>query len=102
MLACASVPPEALTESQAAVRAAEEVGAQSQPQAQYHLQLAQEQIAAAKQKMDGSRRDKQRAEALLHRAKADAELAIAYAQTSQAQREAQDAWAEIEELQQQP
>lgn len=99
MVACASVSQEAVTESQAAVRAAEEVGAEKQPQGQYHLDLAKEQIAAARTKMDGSRKDKKRAEALLDRAKADAELAIAYAQSSEAQQKAKDAWKEVEDLQ---
>lgn len=98
-LACATVPAEAVTDSQAAVRAAEEVGAANQPQAQYHLELAREQIAAAKTKLDGSRRDKRDAEALLDRAKADAELAIAYAQTHAAQGSAEEARSEIQDLQ---
>lgn len=98
-LACATVPAEAVTNSQAAVRAAEEVGAANQPQAQFHLELAREQIAAAKTKLDGSRRDKRDAEALLDRAQADAELAIAYAQTSAAQGSAEEARSEIQDLQ---
>ena len=99
MMACASVSTQRLTESQAAVRAAEEVGASETPKGQYHLNLAKEQIAEAKDRMDGDREDKRRAEALLDRAKSDAELAIAYAQTDEAQRDAERAWSEVKELQ---
>jgi len=99
MLGCATVSADALADSQAAVRAAEEVGADQHAEGQYHLKLAKDQIAEAKQKMDGNRDDKRRAEALLDRAKSDAELAIAYAQTEEAQREAQEAWSEVNELQ---
>lgn len=49
LAACASVPAQTLTDSESAVRAAEEVGAADQPQAQYRLSLAREQIAAAKE-----------------------------------------------------
>jgi len=71
----------------AAVRAAQEVGAQTNPQAALHLKLAQEQLDQAKQLIaDG---DNQRAEFVLLRANSDAELAVALARESSARAEAQ-------------
>jgi hypothetical protein len=68
-------PTQQMADVQAANRSANEVGAQSNPKAQLHLKLAEEQMKQAKTAMDKD--DNQRAESLLMRAKADAELAIA-------------------------
>lgn len=73
----ASVPPptQRMADAQAAERSARELGANSQPAAQLSLRLAQEQINQASKAMkDG---ENERADALLVRAKADAELAVA-------------------------
>lgn len=88
---CASAPPpvEKMQASQAAIRAAEELGATRVPQAALHLQLAKEQSEAAKQALEQS--DKPRAEGLLMRAEADAELALALARESNARADAQQA-----------
>lgn len=68
-------PTQSLADAQSAERSAAELGAGTQPKAQLHLQLAQEQIAKATVAMkDG---DNERANGLLMRARADAELAIA-------------------------
>lgn len=79
LAACATVPaPQVrLADSQAAVRAAGEVGADKVPKAALHLQLANEGLETA-QKMI-SKGQNERAEYTLQRAQADAELAIALA-----------------------
>lgn len=77
--ACASAPEptERLVGAQAALRAAEEVGANQYPQAEYHAQLAREQLARARKLMaDG---EQERADMMLQRATADAEVALAVA-----------------------
>jgi len=68
-------PTQQMADVQAANRSANEVGAQSNPKAQLHLKLAEEQMKQAKTAMDND--DNKVAESLLMRAKADAELAIA-------------------------
>jgi len=97
---CASAPNRELGESQAALRAAEEVGAGNHPDAAYHLKLAEDQIAAAKQLMDGNRGERRMAKRHLQRAELDAELAIAYTRTADAEARAKQAWHEVQELKQ--
>ena len=82
--ACASVPPptQRMADAESAERSAREVGADSQPDAQLSLKLAQEQIAQAKAAM--AKDDNAKAESLLVRAKADAELAIAQSRAKSA------------------
>ena len=91
-LGCAAtypVPTQSLADAQSAERSASELGAASQPKAQLHLQLAHEQIAQASAAMkDG---DNARADALLLRARSDAELAIALTRDQGAKTEAQKA-----------
>jgi len=82
-------PTQRMADAMSAERSAEEVGANSNPQAQLHIKLAQEQIAKAKGQMaDG---DNERAEYTLVRAKADAELALAIARAMNAKVELQKA-----------
>ena len=75
--ACGSsfpTPTDRLASSEAAIRSAKELGAQNDPQASLHVKLADEQVATAKSLMkDG---DNQRADLVLQRADADAELAV--------------------------
>jgi Domain of unknown function (DUF4398) len=79
----AAVPAEKLTDAEASIRAAQEVGGNSVPQAELHLKLAQEQVATARKlSADG---ENERAAQVLLRAKADAELALALARDAQAQ-----------------
>jgi hypothetical protein len=88
---CASAPEptERLVNAQAALRAAEEVGANRYPQAQYHAQLAKEQLEHARKLIaDG---DNERAELLLRRASADAEVAVAVAREGAAKQETEAA-----------
>jgi hypothetical protein len=89
---CASqqpIPTQQLTDIEAASRSANELGAQSNPQAQLHLKLADEQLKQAKVAMEND--DELGAERLLQRAKADAELALALTHGSSAQEKAQKA-----------
>jgi hypothetical protein len=95
---CASfpAPTDKMASSEAAVRGAREVGADRVPQASLQLRLAEEQIARAKALMaDG---DNERAELLLQRAQADAELALSLAREDQARKEAQQLVAKVAEL----
>lgn len=89
--ACASTgaPQERMAASQAAIRAAEEVGADKVPAAALHLQLAREQIEQAKKLMaDGNN---MRADSLLQRAEADAELALSLGKEAPLRTDAQEA-----------
>ncbi len=70
-------PTQRMADAQAAERSAREVGANNEPTAQLSLKLAQDQISSAQKVMlEG---DNERADSLLIRAKADAELALALA-----------------------
>lgn len=73
----ASQPPpiQQMADVQSATRSATELGANTNPAAQLHLKLAEEQMAQAKNAMDKD--DNDGAERLLVRANADAELAVA-------------------------
>lgn len=89
-------PTGRMAESESAVRGAQEVGAQNEPQAALHLKLAQEQIDQAKQLMaDG---DNQRADFVLMRADADAELAVSLARQATARQQAKDAQNQLAKL----
>src|SRR3954468_8537371 len=98
--ACASIPApqERLVASQAAIRAAEEVGANDVPAAALHLQLAREQTDNAKKLMQQG--DNHRAEYSLLRAEADAELALQLAKEAPARAEAQAALDKVQALKQ--
>ena len=98
LFACAAAPTAQLGESEAAYRAAQEVGAANQPDAAYHLKLAEDQIAAAKKLMDGNKKEKRQARKLLEQAELDAEVAISHAKTHQAQARAKQAWEKVNEL----
>jgi len=82
-----AAPNELMAQTQAAARAAMEVGAKNSPDASLHLKLAQEEIAQAQKLMENG--DNKRADYVLARAKADAELAVALAREATAQAEAQ-------------
>ena len=78
-ISCASTPAptERLATAKAGVRSAHELGASSVPEAALHVKLAEEQIQKANKMLaDG---ENERAEALLQRAAADADLAVALA-----------------------
>jgi hypothetical protein len=85
-----------VTNVQAAVLAAEQVGAADQPKAALHLQLAKEQIESAKRlAADG---DQSNSNLLLDRAKVDADLALQLARTEHEQESARQAWEKIRDL----
>lgn len=87
-LACggAPQPTDRLAGAQAAVRAAKEVGADKVPQAQLHTKLAEEQVVHANKLMEEG--ENERAEMVLRRATADAELAVALAREAESARQA--------------
>lgn len=70
---CATVPLQTEA-STSGIRAAEEAGAAEVPQASLHLQLAKEELEAARRLSANG--EKEQAKSMLLRAEADAELAI--------------------------
>jgi pyridoxal biosynthesis lyase PdxS len=89
-------PTERVSSAEAAIRGAQEVGAGNVPQAALSVKLAQEEVQKAKQLMQDG--DNKRAEMLLMRAQADAELALAQAREQQAKTEAQAAVEQVKSL----
>jgi hypothetical protein len=92
LVACGgSFPPptQRLADAQSAERSAREVGANRVPAAQLSLKLSQEQIVLAQKAMED--KDNEHADALLIRAKVDAEVAIALAREEGAKSEHQEA-----------
>lgn len=98
-LGCASSPkPTAeMASSEGAIRAAEEMGANQEPQASLYLRFARENREAAAElvKQDENERAKMR----LLMAEADAELALAMAKTKQSEDEAKQVVNETKQLQ---
>jgi hypothetical protein len=82
-------PTQQMADVQSANRSATELGALTNPKAQLHLKLAEEQLKLAKTAMDND--DNKSANSLLTRAKADAELAVALMRDSKASVEAKKA-----------
>jgi hypothetical protein len=97
-VACAGAPkPEAqMASSEGAIRGASEAGASDVPQAQLHLKLAGEQRATALAMIKDGHNG--RAKYVLARSEADAELAIALARQAAAEKEASEANAKVETL----
>jgi len=87
----ASFPPPAqrMADAESALRSAREVGADAQPAARLEAKLAEEQIAQAKTLVASG--DNKRADFVLMRARADAELALALAREQSALVETQKA-----------
>lgn len=81
-----ALPADKLAQSQAAVRSAEETGAASHPSAALHLKLAREQLDMGKKLIREN--ENERAEYVLGRAKADAELAMNLSREAKAKQEA--------------
>lgn len=89
-------PKEGMTQAEAAVRSAAEVGAEKNPQATLHLKYAKDQVDEAKKLVaDG---DNGRAEYVLMRARADAELALMLAKANNQKLEAQRATDEVDAM----
>jgi len=97
--ACASypVPNAKVASSEAAIRAADETGARNVPQAALHLKLAEEQLQTGKKLMADE--ENERADFVLRRAQADAELAIALSHTQESRVEAGKALNEVKAVQ---
>jgi Domain of unknown function (DUF4398) len=93
-------PVQRMADAQAAYRSAQEAGADNDPQAQLHLKLAEEQFAKAKTAM--AEEENRRAEFLLIRAKADAELALAMAQERAIRADAQKAQVDAQKTSEAP
>ncbi len=100
-LSCASAPPptDRMATAKGGVRSARELGATNVPQAALHVKLAEEQIQLANKLIaDG---DNERAEAVLQRAAADAEVAVALTHEKRA-RDTADASAKAQADKQNP
>lgn len=97
-VACGSsaVPLDRLTDAKATVRAAQEAGAQSTPQAALHLKMANDELASAQKAMDDN--DNDRARLLLNQAQSDADLSLALARGTAEKQQAQEAQAKIDGL----
>lgn len=96
----ASVPAGRMASAQAAIRAANEVGADQNPTAALHLQYAREQYQQAENLSRNGQGD--RAQMVLARAEVDAELALALARSSGARAEARSAQEQIRTMQTTP
>jgi len=96
--ACGSsaVPLDRLTDAKATVRAAQEAGAQSTPQASLHLKMANDELASTQKAIDDN--DPDRARLLLNQAQADADLALSLARGTTEKQQAQEAQAKIDGL----
>jgi hypothetical protein len=82
-------PTQRLVDAQSANRSAMELGADKEPQAKLHYKLAEEQVAKANVVLKNG--DNRRADMMLVRAKADADLALALTKEAKAKDEAQKA-----------
>jgi hypothetical protein len=99
LAACASypMPVQRMADAESTARSAQENGAATDPQAQLHLKLAQDEIAQAKLLIQDG--DNQRADYVLIRARSDAELALGEARAEKAQMEAQKTQQQVAALQ---
>lgn len=100
LVGCAGTNPPAreITDTEAAIRAADEVGAEQIPSASLHLKLARDQLNEARLYIEeGEHED---ARVILARAQVDAELAIAEAHSAEAREEANQVQERLNALQQ--
>ena len=93
---CASTPAVDKEGSTSAIRAAEEVGASNVPTASLYLQLAKEELENAKGL--AAKGEKERAESMLSRSQADAELAVALSRGDADKTEATQAIERVRQL----
>jgi hypothetical protein len=98
MTACAAAPPpsERMALAESAVRAAQEVGAERVPTAELHVRLAEDEIQKAKALSNNDQNE--RADTMLQRASADAELALALAREEGTRSEAERALKQTQDL----
>lgn len=98
-LACGSSPVPlsgSLSQTQSAIRAAEEVGARNTPKAALHLKMAQDQLQTAKALLADD--EEEEASVVLARAEADAELALTMAKEANLRAQAAEAMKKVDEL----
>lgn len=88
-------PHDQMAAAQKTLGRAQEGGASAVPDAKLHLQLAQEDLARAKELME---RDNERASSLISRANAEAELALSLARENAIKAEAQQVEAQLAKL----
>lgn len=98
LLACGTAPrPEArMASSEGAIRGAQEAGAQNVPAATLYLKLAEEEREKALALVKDDKNH--RAEYMLARSEADAELAVALARATRAQADATKAIEQVQDL----
>jgi carbonic anhydrase len=94
--ATSTVPAERIASSESSIRAAHELGADRTPNAALHLRLAEDQLTQAKALIEKG--DNKRAEWVLYRAEADAELAVALSKETTTRDEAQKALESVRAL----
>lgn len=94
--AAVPVPAAQVTDTQAAIRSAEEVGAPNVPKAALHLKMAKDQLQTAQALI--TQDDNEQAKMTLDRARVDAELALALAKEAIYRQQAQDALDKIKKL----
>ncbi len=99
--ACGSsaVSSQQLADTQAAIRSADELGAQQRPRAALHLALARDQLELAQRLIRDGRSEQ--ANAVLERAESDAELAVTLAREAETRERARRALERVRELEQQ-
>jgi len=90
-------PRNQLTSSEAAVRAAEVAGAQNSPQSALHLKRAREQVDSGRGLIQEG--ENERAEWVLRRAQADADLALSLAEEETQRKKAAEIKEDLEQLQ---
>jgi hypothetical protein len=90
-------PRNQLTASEAAVRAAEVAGAQNSPQSALHLKRAREQVDSGRGLIQEG--ENERAEWVLRRAQADADLALSLAEEETQRKKAAEVKEDLEQLQ---
>ena len=99
VVGCGSAPPvpaDQVTQTEAAIRSASEVGATSVPKAALHLKMAQDQLQSAKGLMAENENDEARL--VLDRARVDAELAIALSKEAVLRAQAAEALEKVKKL----
>ena len=96
--ACASfpAPSERLAQAESGARAAQELGAANEPTASLYLKMANDQLGEARKLMAAG--ENERADAVLQRAMADAELSLQLAKEAKAKNAAQSVGAAISTL----
>ena len=89
-------PNDQVASTQGAVRAAEEAGADKDPEAELYVKLAREQLDKGREVMTDGQNE--RADRLLRRAEADADLARGIARSKTAAAEAEEAKKSVEKM----